>query len=189
MADASPSHTQAPAVIPDGAPFGRPISAKLARRLAAAADGYRDGREVWFTARYVPENGYNFHISKPIVREDLGKVTLKDDEGLFGPFETPFDPGDQKRTPIEKITLHLAGGGAVTFAAADYDSLFWSTSALDKFAVPFYVEFLGMEAGEQLQQDFQKAEVFAVAHGPNTEYTTRLADTPTDGAKHFLIAM
>jgi hypothetical protein len=158
---------------PNPPSFTQPVSAKLARRLAAAADGYRDGREVWFTASFTPkdgQNGNNFDISEAIPGDGTSApdVTLSDGYGLFGPFLTE-ESGDPKRTPIASIVLRLPGGD-VEIDASKYDAMFWSSSSLDKFAVPHYATVLDLSMAAKLQREFSEPSVYLVLHGPNTEY-------------------
>jgi len=166
------------------ASFDRPVSARLARRLAAAADGYRTGEVIWFRARYVPDENFSFGISEPIVSKVRPQPDdLADGEGLFGPFQTEVDGPGLTRTPIVEVVLRLAGGEETRFPADRYDALFWSMSSLEKFAIPHYVEFQGLEVAKRLREDFLKPEVYVMAHGPNTEYTMRALDQ----GKAFLI--
>lgn len=144
----------------------RPITASLARRLAAAADGYRNGEVVWFTARYVAVDE-DFDISEGL-EGDRPAAPEDPDYGVFGPFQNDAD--QIKRTPVVKVTLHLSDSTERTFAAAKCDAIFWSSSAIRKFAIPHYAEYIGLDYAKKIRDDFGQANVSAFAHGPNTEY-------------------
>jgi hypothetical protein len=153
--------------------FAQPISAKLARRLAAAADGYRDGKVVWFTASYTPldgDNGNNFGISEAIpgTGTTAPDLPIPPGYGLFGPFLTTANDRP-KKTEILRITVALPDR-EVVIDASKYDAMFWSSSSVDKFAVPHYATVLDLKMAATLQQDFGQENVYLVLHGPNTEY-------------------
>lgn len=157
-----------------------PITAGLARRLAAAADGYRNGRVIWFTARYEPVNG-DYEISTAI--ESLIRPAAPKDPafGLFGPFRN--DAEAIKRVPVVRVTLHLEGGDTRSFEADKYDAVMWSNSAIRKFALPHYAEYIGLELAMKVRDGFLQDNVTAFVHGPNTEYEM----VQTDDGDQFLI--
>lgn len=155
----------------DGAGGARPLSASLARRLAAAADGHRDGCEIFFQARYLPDADGDYEVTGPFTREKVGELQAPPGFGIFGPFCTPKCDDDISCTPIQHITLHLRNGQTITFAGDRYDALFWSSSALEKFVVPYYAVIGGVRRAERLLDQFLTPEVFMIAHDPNTEET------------------
>jgi hypothetical protein len=162
----------------------KPISARLLRRLAAAADGFRNGLTVWFTANYEPEGeDESFKISKAIVQDDPPTTQPGPGRKHFGPYKSTGEP--IRTTPIVEIVLHVQtanGIQTVSIPAKDYDAIFWSTSALEKFAIPHYVVFEGLKRAAKLEKKFKDdASVYAIVHGPNTEYSTRPVDAVPAG--------
>jgi hypothetical protein len=155
----------------------QPISSRLAMRLAAAADGYQNGKTVWFTARLEPDEDGSFHMSPAIEAEDRPNLSLEPGVVLFGPYRSDRQ-GPEKTTPVVRVTLELSNGKTIGFPATRYDAIIWSTSSLGKFAIPHYVAFEGLEAAGVLRDKFvNDASVFVMAHGPNTEYDLH----PVDG--------
>lgn len=170
-----------------------PISSRLALRLAAAAEGFQDGTTVWFVARYEPDPNGSFGVKKPIVSEKRPAVSLEPGEGLFGPYRSEREEPSQ-RTPVLKIAVQVQDGEkvrTVEFDARDFDALFWSTSAIEKFAIPHYVAFEGLTRAEKLKKDFLDPKVYLMAHGPNTEYELRTLDEKggTTGHQSMLLAI
>jgi hypothetical protein len=174
---------QANGKLVDGGDMDRPITSGLARRLAAAADGYQNGRLIWFTARYEPVSG-NYEISKAIESEVRPPAPENPEFGVFGPFRN--DAAAIKRTPVVGVTLHLAGGETRKFAADEYDAVIWSNSAIRKFALPHYGEYIGLEYAMAVRDGFLKDNVAAFVHGPNTEY--KLVRTDDDGDNFLIVA-
>jgi hypothetical protein len=167
----------------DGGDTDRPITSGLARRLAAAADGYRNGHLIWFTARYEPVGG-NYEISEAIESQARPAAPEDPEFGVFGPFKNDADA--IKRTPVIGVTLHLEGGETRRFAADKYDAVIWSNSAIRKFALPHYAEYIGLEYAMAVRDGFLKNNVAAFVHGPNTEY--RMVRTDDDGDNFLIVA-
>jgi len=171
-----------------------PISSRLARRLAAAADGYQNGKMVWFTALAEPDEEGNFQISEAIVSDTRPADPVDPKRRVYGPFLSERE-GPARSTPIVKITLHVQEGGQVRqveFPADKYDALFWSTSALDKFAVPHYVAFEGLPQATEMRAEYvDHSAVFAIVHGPNTEYDRVQLKEPggANAAPAFLLSI
>lgn len=155
----------------DGAAGPRAISAGLGRRLAAAADGHRDGREIFFQARFEADAEGNYGVTGPLTREEAAQAVVPEGYGIFGPFLTEPCTDDISRTPIRRVTLELENGDAVTFEGTRYDALFWSSSALEKFVVPYYAVVGGIERAQRLRDQLLNTDAFMIAHDPNTEET------------------
>jgi hypothetical protein len=158
------------------------LSAKLVRRLAAAADGFRDGREIFFTARFEPEKNGDFNLDGPFVREQLDTLRVPPGFGIFGPYMTPECDDDIGRTPIKTITIELHDGQKWSFEGKRFDALFWSISALEKFAIPHYTNVHGVEKARAMLRGFEETDVFLMGHDPNTE-ETMIGLTPRPGTQ------
>jgi hypothetical protein len=210
---------------------GKPISSALLRRLAEAADGYRNVGPVVFLARpkenrqsatlFDISQGYSeaviaqaeataeaaaaagappqaavaavaaVEVLEPPDREKFRKY--RDDKekpdqefDLFGPFET--DDGKKAGVVITEIVLkvkEVATGRetevAVPTVAADgksiYDCMFWSLSAVQKFAVPYYTRVSGTDVANRMEASFVEDAFFFTAHKPVTEWVNITAPT------------
>ncbi|HEX8695891.1 MAG TPA: hypothetical protein VF746_25975 [Longimicrobium sp.] len=149
----------------------RPICAGLSRRLAAAADGHRNGQEIFFVARYEADETGDFELDGPYFRDQLGKLRVPDGFGIFGPYCTADCDDDISRTPIKSITIELRDGRRHTFEGDQFDALFWSVSALEKFVIPHYTVVRGVRKAQQILREFVDTDVFLLGHDPNTEET------------------
>ena len=88
----------------------RPLSAGLARRLAAAASGFPDGRTVWFIARHEPDANGSYQVSAPIVSDTRPAEPRDPAFGIFGPYQTPVPGHPAKRADVVRVVLHLSNG-------------------------------------------------------------------------------
>jgi hypothetical protein len=131
----------------------------LARRLAEAADGYRDGKLKWFVA------DRNFPHSVVLVLEDTtrGRDSLTRlirakkvpstceygpcDYRLYGPFQTPRDSGyvEDKDGEIDSIIVVTVKGRRKYYDPELYDAMFWGMTAFDKFVTPYLTVVYGAE--------------------------------------------
>jgi hypothetical protein len=159
----------------------KPTSAGLARRLAAAADGYLNGKIIWFIARYEPVDG-SYDISEAIEQDDRPADPVDADYGVFGPYRN--DAVDTRHTPVIAVTLHLKNGRNITLEDPKCDAVFWSASAIRKFVLPHYAEYVSLEYARKIETDFRvDPDIVALTHAPNTEYTMKRS---TDGTAKFL---
>ena len=142
----------------------------LARRLAGAASGFPDGRNVWFYARYNRKD-LSFDVSEPMVSDTPPADPTDKEFGLFGPYQTPALPA--KRTPVARVTLELTDGREVTLRVEEADTLFLTPSALEKFAIPYYAALGDLELAMRIRKKFEEESVVMLCHGPNTEYCFR----------------
>lgn len=148
----------------------KPVSALLARRLAGAASGFPNGKNVWFYARYDRKN-LSFDVSDPIVSDTAPADPTDPDFGLFGPYQTPAIPS--RRPAVARVTIELVDGRRVTLPIEKADTLFLSPSALEKFAIPYYAALGDLELAMKIRRTFEDDNVVLLCHGPNTEYCFR----------------
>lgn len=167
----------------------KPISAALARRLAEAADGYRNIGEVNFLARYEPDKVKLFDLSRayPAKHTNPGDLDPEDRMKLNHPDYDWFGPYDTKDSVVPKLTITrivvwVMGEGEEerpieipTRPSPDpekkpFDALFWSLSAVEKFAVPYYARLHGGKYADQVVTDFIADDFFLTGHRPGTEY-------------------
>lgn len=155
----------------------RPYPASLLRRLGEAAYGYQTGEEVWIVANWTPPHALKVFDSRAGAtafregREDAAEL------GVFGPYVTPRDPETDPKLGVREvvsiaITVRLPGGEqeSRTFRGDEYDALFWSVSAVDKFMVPYYVGVEGLEVGGKVRRALAEPNTLVLAHLPDTTY-------------------
>ena len=158
---------------------GKPMRASLVSRLAEAADGIRTGNDIWFIARPDPHPDTR-HEVKGHFNTEQDAITAKTAHGsnfeVYGPFHTPKDPDYDRTETIEKVVLHMKplGGGAtreLCLSGQDYDAVFWSMAAVDKFVVPYYVSMADLDEAARLRKDFGTVTTVALIHLPGSAYT------------------
>ncbi len=136
-----------------GDPTPTPIPAKLARRLAEAADGFRNAKPVFFVAGYNPP----YKIKEFFDPNEAAKYieTLPPDEGkfgVFGPYETADEFAKFEIKGIEnikevKVVISFNDGSKPqeeTFVGP-IDSIFFNLASLEKFLFPYYCHVFGVD--------------------------------------------
>lgn len=149
-----------------------PLSAGLGRRLAEAADGFRDGLYHYFIA----SRSFPFFLITPpgsssdVSAKDTALQELEQnrnqfperDYEIFGPF---FTPPDNELKDFDYIEIRMmkntyAQGKEVVRSYeldADADAVFFTLSAVDKFLVPYYsLLYNGSVANEIRTTSMQK---------------------------------
>lgn len=172
----------------------RAIRPSLARRLAEAADGFRHKHEKYFfVAKFEPEaDGRNHLIAGPFktpaeVPEELCTEITAGHRGWFGPFQGEQTPSTALLIHEMDISTMRPGETDVSqvrsVPARRFDCLFWSRSALEKFAVPYYARMYGGEYVNKLLKEFESDSFQMVAHLPGTEYEELSAAPRVPGDK------
>jgi len=82
------------------------------------------------------------------------------------------------------VRVKLADGSTQTrvFGGKEFDALFWTRSAMDKFAIPYYAGALGLDHAVRLSGEFSGEGVYMAAHMPDTVLTIMRVEEPGDGA-------
>jgi hypothetical protein len=143
-----------PRVWPDAAFIPDTVPPSLLKRLAEAIDGFRDGQPRWIVAdRNFRIDGHGHKVAGLFLHPDsaaagrdsaAARDTTDADFGVFGPFratESPPQVIDPDEDVIEVIVV-TRGGDTTRYNGRDYDALFWSMPAFDKFVAP-YLERVG----------------------------------------------
>jgi hypothetical protein len=114
------------------------FSAPLLRRLAEAADGYRDGVDHFVVVSLEAP-----HTVAEVVdtRERAESIaTARSTESTryeaFGPYRTEPDSLAQA-APVDSVVAYLRGGTRKRYDGTEVDALFWSLPAYDKFVAHF----------------------------------------------------
>jgi hypothetical protein len=161
----------------DSPPPNRPMSIALARALAEAADGFVPRADPTFiVAPYVPldvPTRGGFAMSGPYgswdeVPDELKAAVVRGESGFFGPFDTSMAVLVAGRS-VGRVDLHVEPD-VYSIPARRIDALFFTASAVEKFAQPYYERIFGPEFTEQVMRHFQEAEVQVMGHFPWTEY-------------------
>ncbi|HXV87406.1 MAG TPA: hypothetical protein VD793_11925, partial [Gemmatimonadales bacterium] len=157
------------------------IPATLAKRLAEALDGFREGGRVWIVA------SYEFDHAVAGIFTDLSEAQavarrVGGEYDTFGPFLQDRDLGREPRFLIEchdpptrdwcpwyppadtvlqlvrdvdSVRIEVFRGGDIsirrTFSPRRVDALFFSLSALDKFVYPYYARLFGVDYAKGLR--------------------------------------
>ena len=160
--------------------FEQPVSAGVAKRLAAAADGFRHGKPMYFVSgfrdvgpveRFEGEEGREAAERARRAKEAGGGG---EKFGVFGPYVTDPGHGHGGKPPAEvldvTVRMKLPDGSTRTqvLGGGEYDALFWTRSAVDKFVVPYYVGALGLQYATRVSEDFSGRDVYMLAHLPDT---------------------
>lgn len=130
-----------------------PLPASLVRRLAEAADGYRDGNDKWVVASRKAEKG-NHRVAGVFDTFQEADFTARregPEYAAFGPYRTPKEeflvpPGER----VREVIVVYVDGRKKSYGADSVDALFWGLSAFDKFIVPYLATVASAEyAAEQ----------------------------------------
>ncbi len=119
-----------------------PESASLLRRLAEAADGYRDGRETYVVADRKPRHKV-LGVFRSGAEAEAECRRNRNQEGtdydVFGPYRTTevaavtYDSLEA----VDSVIVITKGGKRKTYDGDTVDALFWGLSAFDKFIAPY----------------------------------------------------
>jgi len=160
--------------------FERPISAWLATVLAAAAKGSRSRSPIYVVARYEPDLASPttpFDVQSPVgTRDEAEQVKRKLEEehpgiayGVFGPFinEDPSPPSTQDM--VADIMVTTKQGHQLPIKGHQYDALFYTYQAVEKFVLPLYVQEYGPEYAARVLEEFNQNGLALMAHLPWSE--------------------
>jgi hypothetical protein len=153
-------------------------TAGLAKRLAEAADGFRDGKYYYFISKL--NYDYDVHWASGDTDNAASSAadTLKNQLGTdyykFGPYKT--DTNDPPLLNYDSIELRLIKQGLdpeVITIPTDTDAIVLSLSAFDKFLLPYYTRLYGADVAA----DFRSLTASALAtkkpgtHSNSTAYS------------------
>jgi hypothetical protein len=145
---------------PNDAVYSEPVSAPLAKRLAEAADGLRDGKIYFLVCKLK----YPFDVKCDTGRDSVEEASAAANEIInqkaalgkvyhkFGPYRTPkeYDP------PItfDRIELRFLEGEVEKhkeILKRSADAIILSLSAFDKFFLPYYTKLYGVEKAKDFR--------------------------------------
>ncbi len=152
-------------------------TAGLAKRLAEAADGFRDGKYYYFVSKL--NYDYDVHWANGDTDNAASSAAdnlltqLGSDYYKFGPYKT--DTNDPPLLNYDSIELRLIKQGLdpeIIAIPADTDAIVLSLSAFDKFLLPYYTKLYGTDVAA----DFRSQTASALAtkkpgtHSNSTAY-------------------
>jgi hypothetical protein len=165
----APRAGQAAAQVPDTLP------PSLRKRLAEAIDGYRDGQQRWIVAdRNFRIDGHGHKVVRPLFLDPdaaaaardsaAARDTTKADFGVFGPFRATEDPAQVIDTTEDVMEVIVVTRGktkkpdgtikpdTTKYNGREFDALFWSMPAFDKFVVPYLDSVGGAEFAKRQRE-------------------------------------
>lgn len=148
--------TPAPPHLPPPSPLGGgadPEPASLLRRVAEAADGFRDGGDKYVVAdRKFPHDVLLVAGSLDEANDSLSRSRTppNSDYRVYGPFRTFPDSDYVHRDEVDSVWVWTASGARKSYDGKQYDALFWGMAAFDKFVTPYLTQVYGAKfAAEQ----------------------------------------
>ncbi|HEU0015464.1 MAG TPA: hypothetical protein VFQ45_17370 [Longimicrobium sp.] len=166
--------------------FTRPIGAELAGVLAAAARAAFTAPTFYVVARYDPDPSTTsrpFNVQRPVetyadaeaLVQDLAKREPGVEYGIFGPFQSEDPERPTSQATVARLEVTTEGGSGphapFTIQGHEYDALFYSLQAVEKFVVPYYAAEYGAEFALQVRLRFQQAPLALLGHLPWSEET------------------
>ncbi len=73
---------------------------------------------------------------------------------------------------VTTVTLLLHDGREIRLDGREHDAVFWSPSAIDKFAVPYYARTDGPEFAAEMRRQAARSSFGGITHMPRSEYET-----------------
>lgn len=137
-----------------------PQPASLVRRLAEAADGYRDGKKRFVVAsRKFPHRVRGVFLTDAEARVEATRGGP--DYGVFGPFQTLDDPADEVANSDERVAEVIViyrNGEQRRYGADSVDAIFWGLAAFDKFIAPYLTSVFGAAYAAQQREAYRRGE-------------------------------
>jgi hypothetical protein len=129
-------------------------SASLLRRLAEAADGFRDGKPRWVVIHRRGDRGHHDVRGVFMTFQEASFTAQRagPEYAAFGPFVTVDDPRDESSSDEDVVEVIVRQKNKVEkrFSADSVDALFWTLAAFDKFIAPYLTSVDGVRyAAEQ----------------------------------------
>lgn len=157
-------------------------TAGLAKRLAEAADSFRDGKYYYFVSLLNPTEthpDFDLHSVSGDTDEqassyaDTLKNSLGSDYFKFGPYKNDFV--ESPLLDFDSLEVNLIKNGLATATITldkSTDAIILNLSAYDKFFLPYYTRLYGVDvaAGFRSQASIALANGKAVHHGDGTAH-------------------
>jgi hypothetical protein len=138
-------------------------SASLLRRLAEAADGFRDGQP-----RFVVAAVEFPHRVLGVFSDSLAADSVSQDSSTgslhfkaFGPYRTQLEDGvDTLLDNVDSVwVFHRNDPSPTRYQGKDYDALFWGLPAFDKFVAPYLTAVSGATYADSVRELYKTGEL------------------------------
>lgn len=142
------------------------LDAAILRRIAEAASGIR-GKDLYFIVRRSPVDPWS-DFAFEIVDRNPGDVA----DAMVIKCRTAYTIPEK---PVKKVVLTTDSDSVSENLADLADAIFWSESAVEKFAVPYYASVGGDMADwriADLLSTFGQDKVAALVHLPKSDYAS-----------------
>jgi hypothetical protein len=140
--------------------FNVPLQATLVRRLAEAADGFRNVNQVFFIAGYQPPHPIKDFPDLTSAQSYFSENGFSEnDYGIFGPFKTTDDVENLNLPGVENIdtvdlAIHFKDGTQQDICLpGGIDSIFFNLSSFEKFVFPYYCHLYGVEYAKTMRDN------------------------------------
>lgn len=169
--------------------FLRPIKPELARVLAQAASAaYAPTPSFYVVARYDPDperlTTEPFNVQRPVATYEEAESQVAElvqtdpgvDYGIFGPFDNTeggfTQPAEQATVGQLLVTPQIGGTPEEPFTiqGTEFDALFYSMEAVEKFVLPYYSQEMSPDFANQVSLGFRTAPMALMGHLPWSEY-------------------
>jgi hypothetical protein len=164
--------------------FLHPVGAELARVLAQAANSAYAPATFYVVARYHPVHEATaqdpFNVQKPVPTYAeavavVAELEMRDpgaEYGIFGPFQNDSQPRASQATVAQLVVTPQEGAVPLkpfTIPGQEFDAIFYSVPAVEKFVVPYYVQEYGLAFGRRILREFRAGPLALMGHLPWSE--------------------
>jgi hypothetical protein len=137
-------------------------SASLLKRLAEAADGYRDGQPKFVVAAVeFPHRVLGvFDDSLPAdsIAQDSSTSSLH--FKTFGPYVTVLEAGvDTLLDNVDSVVVYHRDTTPKVYLGEDFDALFWGLPAFDKFVAPYLTQVSGAHHADSIRNLYKTGQL------------------------------
>jgi hypothetical protein len=137
-------------------------SASLLKRIAEAADGYRDGE-----SRFVVAALEFPHQVLGVFADSAAADSIAQDSSTsalhfktFGPYLTELEDGVVSNLDnVDSVVVYHSDEGPKTYLGEDYDALFWGLAAFDKFVAPYLTSVSGATYADTVRQLYKSGQL------------------------------
>lgn len=152
---------------------GHPGSAALWRRIAEAADGFRDGEDKWVVIDTAFPHKVAGVFPSPEAA-DSARQRATDSTGAtyesFGPFRTLDNPAyEGDKDTIDSVVVYRKSGKHEPYDGTKYDAIFWGLPAFDKFVAPYLTAVSGVAEAARQREAYRNG-TSTLVHSPEVAH-------------------
>lgn len=149
------------------------VPAWFLRALAEAADGHRTDSDIWIVGDTTNQDHldalevYTSESEAQTAAEVLGSPWA-----VYGPYQTAFRQSANPTCNIVRVVIvrRDADGNEIstTVTPEQVEAIFLTSTAIDRFLIPFYTRIRGVEYAAQLREDHLSGDKCACCKGPKS---------------------